>query len=101
MLSYFDSNQWEFKSDNIRNLWDDMSIVDKKQFNFNMREIDWNTLFLRKLKGLRVYLLKEDPSTIPKARILLNKLKIIHYSVLALTYFTILFFIWILFKHVF
>lgn len=49
-------------------LWDKMSNRDKEIFNFDISEMDWRSYTSSYLKGFRVYLAKDDLSTLPQAR---------------------------------
>lgn len=101
MLDFFVMNEWIFSSENVSNLWDELSFTDKKLFNFNMKDLDWDECLLRNLLGLRLYLVKEDPSTIPQGKALHKKLKLIHYAFVAAFYGLAMYLLWCLLKMVF
>lgn len=49
-------------------------------FNFDMKQLNWDKFFYNYIRGLRVYLLKDDLSTLPQAmvrwkRLVLNTVK--------------------------
>lgn len=67
-MTYFSQNEWTFTNDNTRRLWASLASSDKKLFAFEMRVLNWDTLFQRSIYGLRQYVVKEDPLTIPNAR---------------------------------
>lgn len=45
-----------------------MSESDRRVFNFDVREIDWRAYFETYVQGIRQWILKDDPSTLPQAR---------------------------------
>ncbi|KAH8354948.1 hypothetical protein KR093_002711 [Drosophila rubida] len=61
-LSYFSTGFWTYDTTNIERLWQSLSAADKEQFEFNIRQLDWDNYFKNALVGLRVYLAHEDPS---------------------------------------
>ncbi len=67
-LDFFYTRQWRFISQNPDKLWSTMSASDKKTFYFDVRQIDWRSYFEKYVRGVRLYILKEDPKTLPEAR---------------------------------
>ena len=47
---------------------DQMSVEDKRTFYFDVRTIDWKAYLENYSLGTRLYILKDDPSTLPRAR---------------------------------
>lgn len=68
ILSYFANNEWLFTNNNIQQLWQTLDVKDKKLFYFSMADMDWLEYFRNYTLGLRVYLYKDDESTLPAAR---------------------------------
>ncbi|CAO1426263.1 unnamed protein product [Diamesa hyperborea] len=79
VLSYFTNRVWQFSNDNVRSLWERMDEKDKEIFYFDMDQVDWSEFIQQSMFGIRTYLMKEDPKTIPAAIKRMNKLKVIHY----------------------
>lgn len=73
VLQYYTTKQWCFVSDNIKNLSKKLTEKDKEDFNIDMKNLDWNAYLLEYVLGARRFCIREDPSTIPKARKLLQK----------------------------
>lgn len=48
-----------------------MSVSDQQEFSFDVRQLDWRTYFETYIQGIRQFILKDDPSTLPQARKLL------------------------------
>ncbi|KAH8381904.1 hypothetical protein KR009_000914 [Drosophila setifemur] len=106
VLKYFSSNEFRFDNDNVRTLTEKLDDRDKRLFAFDMRDLDWTNLFRVSLYGLRLYVVKDDPSNIPESikryerwvyllifyLIFLNfellsfRLKVLHYTTLAVFY---------------
>lgn len=73
LLRYFLDNQFTFDTTNAKQLWKSMSPEDQKLFKFDMSSLDWSNYFYNSLFGLRRFLAKDEPDTIPKAKKLLKK----------------------------
>lgn len=66
-MEYFSANEFKFDNDNVRNLSSKLEATDKQLFAFDMRQLSWTELFQINLVGLRLYVVKDDPSTIPES----------------------------------
>jgi len=105
VLKYFSSNEFRFDNDNVRKLTEKLDDRDKRLFSFDMRDLDWTNLFRVSLYGLRLYVVKDDPSNIPESikryerYVLINpsinlsclnishfRLKVLHYTTLGVFY---------------
>lgn len=74
LLGYFAARSFNFSSDNVRSLYHDkLSQRDKELFNFDLSSIDWSEYMRIYYLGTRKYLMKDDPSTIPAARVKYNR----------------------------
>jgi fatty acyl-CoA reductase len=65
-ISYFCSRKWKFTNNNVQGLWQKLNEGDKKLFDFDIGGLDWDKYFYNYVRGVRVHLMKEDPSTIPQ-----------------------------------
>lgn len=73
VLDYFVEHKFTFTMENTTKLWHSLSLADQKMFNFNIREINWAEYFRNSLMGVRCFMGKEQPETIPKAKQLMNR----------------------------
>ncbi|XP_046659931.1 fatty acyl-CoA reductase wat-like [Homalodisca vitripennis] len=80
-MTYFANRIWTFKNDNTQMLWRSLSDKDKKLFFFDMAQMSWEYHAQALCLGLRVYLLKDDVDTLPKARRKWNRLYWLHIAV--------------------
>lgn len=78
ILFYFSTQDWQFSDNNVQTMWNSLSNADKAVFPFSMSEFSWEYMSETFLVGLRVYLLKDDLSTMPEATRKWNKLFYIH-----------------------
>ncbi|KAG8230557.1 hypothetical protein J437_LFUL010158 [Ladona fulva] len=78
LSSFFTMNQWTFHERNITDLIGRMSSEDKVVFPFNIERLSWKPYFRNYMYGLRKYLLKEDPKSIPTAVKRIQRLRFIH-----------------------
>ncbi|XP_075148983.1 fatty acyl-CoA reductase wat-like [Haematobia irritans] len=101
LIKYFTAHDFTFDTRNCNNLWTVMSPDDQKMFNFNMSNLDWPDYLLKATKGMRLYLVKEDPSTIPKACEKLKIFVIANYVVHGVVLFLVMRLIWFLLQRVF
>ncbi|XP_077561266.1 putative fatty acyl-CoA reductase CG5065 isoform X2 [Haemaphysalis longicornis] len=68
ILEFFVTHEWTFGIDNLRLLMGRLEGPDRETFDFDIRAIDWVPYMEQYILGVRRYVLKEDPSTIPAAR---------------------------------
>ncbi|KAL9888209.1 waterproof isoform 2-T2 [Glossina fuscipes fuscipes] len=90
VMEYFSANEFKFDNDNVRNLSSKLEATDKQLFAFDMRELSWTELFQINLVGLRLYVVKDDPSTIPESIKRHDRLKLLHYCTLLVVYSLVL-----------
>ncbi|XP_075988965.1 fatty acyl-CoA reductase wat-like [Anticarsia gemmatalis] len=83
ILFYFSMQDWRFSDTNVRNMWNCLSEADRVVFPFSMGEFSWEHMCETFLLGLRVYLIKDDLSTLPEARKKWNKLYYLHQTLKA------------------
>ncbi|EZA60709.1 hypothetical protein DMN91_002292 [Ooceraea biroi] len=77
-LEYFSTRQWNFRDDNVRRLWEQLSPEDRETFLFDVRQIDWPSYLENYILGIRHFILKESPDTLPAARSHITKLYWLH-----------------------
>ena len=81
VISYFCVNEWKFSNDNVQRLWKKLELDDQQLFNFDMKKLDWIEYLRYYIRGMRVYLFKDDLSTLKAARRKWNRLFWIHQMV--------------------
>ncbi|KAL3272790.1 hypothetical protein HHI36_014250 [Cryptolaemus montrouzieri] len=97
-LDFVTTKDFQIQNNNVQKLWDSLSIIDQRIFNFNMSKtnINWNEYIKRLCAGIKFYLYKEEFDTIPKARNHLKKLEFYHLvSQLIFIFVILLFCYWI------
>ena len=67
-LHFFTTRGWNFNSQNLLNLWNQLDGEDKKVFNFDIRQVNWDDYLFDYIMGIKVYLLKESIDELPTAR---------------------------------
>ncbi|XP_015432264.1 PREDICTED: putative fatty acyl-CoA reductase CG5065 [Dufourea novaeangliae] len=80
-LEYFSTQQWNFRDDNVRSLGEQLSMEDKQTFPFDVRQIDWPSYLEHYILGIRHFILKESPDSLPAARSHIKKLYWMHKAV--------------------
>lgn len=68
VISFFCTNEWTFTNDNVQKLWRNMTVADQKLFYFDLKSLDWEVYIKEYMKGMRVYLFKDDLSNAAEAR---------------------------------
>lgn len=77
-LEYFTTRQWSFADDNVQALCYALSTEDRQTFDFNVKNIDWDAYIESYVMGIRSFLFKESPDTLPKSRKHLNRMYALH-----------------------
>jgi fatty acyl-CoA reductase len=67
VISYFSTRDWKVTNTNVQELWQKLDEDDRKLFDFNIDELDWDKYIYTYVRGIRLYLLKDDMSTLPAA----------------------------------
>lgn len=83
VIAYFATQQWFFQNKNTQELWSRLNEEDQKLFGFNMATVDWDLYFYTYVRGARVYLFKDSLDTLPEGEKKYFRLKVAHYSVMA------------------
>ena len=65
--SFFRTRQWKFSNQNVQQLWSVISEEDRKIFDFNMCNLQWDPYLGEGLMGVRNFLLKDDPNKLSEA----------------------------------
>ncbi|OXU23345.1 hypothetical protein TSAR_015221, partial [Trichomalopsis sarcophagae] len=68
VLSYFSTREWNFTNNNVQDMWHRLDPRDKQMFYFSMQNFDWQAYFSNYIKGVRVYLFKDDLKTLEESR---------------------------------
>lgn len=67
-LQYFTTREWKIYNDNMHKAHNDLSPMDKQLFPILISDINMEEYFKNVILGTRQYIMKEDLSTLPKAR---------------------------------
>ncbi|XP_045465613.1 fatty acyl-CoA reductase wat-like [Harmonia axyridis] len=78
VLSYFTTRNFKFESKRVRNMLANMTAEDKQIFFCDLKELNWEVFFTIYIKGLRVYLLQDDLSTLDRAKVMWNRFRWLH-----------------------
>ncbi|XP_050339346.1 fatty acyl-CoA reductase wat-like isoform X1 [Bactrocera neohumeralis] len=95
VIEYFSMRQWDFKIDNVINLWNRLSDKDKDIFFFDMTQLDWDLFLQQYFRGIRQYLLHDPLDTIPQALVRWNRLYWLHQCIKLLVLFLSAHIIWL------
>ena len=78
VLEHFTTKEWCFHNDNYFLIYDNLPEEEKKTYFSDVRQIDWRKYAENVYLGTRRYLLKEDDSTVEKAKQRLNFICLIY-----------------------
>jgi fatty acyl-CoA reductase len=76
VISYFGTREWKFTNKNVQGLWEKLDEEDKKLFDFDIGGLNWDKYFYNYVRGVRIYVLKDDLSTVPRAQAKLKRYSI-------------------------
>ncbi|XP_032525647.2 putative fatty acyl-CoA reductase CG5065 [Danaus plexippus] len=77
-LEYFTTRQWAFADNNVQALCRSLSPEDRDTFDFDVTNINWDGYIESYVLGIRRFLFKESPHTLPKSRTIMRRLHIVH-----------------------
>nr|XP_054930149.1 fatty acyl-CoA reductase 1-like [Dermacentor andersoni] len=66
--SFYTTNSWLFRSDNVVGLMNDLPPIDQQLFNLDIRKLNWCQYWDNYVTGIRKYLLKVDDKELPQER---------------------------------
>jgi fatty acyl-CoA reductase len=68
IVSKVSTNSWKFHDSNIRSLLSSLSHEDRELYCFDITRLQWRDYLADYIAGIRLFLLREDTSTLPDAR---------------------------------
>jgi len=68
VLEYFTSREWHWTNDNILFLKEQLNSSDQEEYDFDVRNIDWEVYLDNYCLGTKQYALKEDMALLPVAQ---------------------------------
>ncbi|KAL1379276.1 hypothetical protein pipiens_015019 [Culex pipiens pipiens] len=86
VLDFFTTNEWVFRNEKMRAVYDAMTADDQTFFPVDIRRVKWAEFFPTYLLGLRKYIVRESLDNLEQAKRKFRLLKAAHYVVLALIY---------------
>jgi len=72
-LSYFTTKSWKFENSNFLGLIDKIPDVDRKEFDYDFKDIDITEFIKNATIGSQKYLFNVDESKLPFAKKLLSR----------------------------
>lgn len=72
-LEYFTTRQWAFADNNVQALCRSLSPEDRDTFDFDVTNINWDGYIESYVLGIRRFLFKESPHTLPKSRTIMRR----------------------------
>jgi len=94
-ISFFCTRQWKFSNQNVQQIWNVISEEDRKIFDFNLRNLNWNGYLGESLMGVRNFLLKDDPNKLSQAIKKRNRLYWLHQGLKYPLIFLLLWLCWL------
>ena len=79
-VDYFTQREWTWSTTNHTRLWNSMTEEEKKTYNFDVSDLDWNDYYSNYLEGIRKFIFKEDLAKMPQARQRYKRLRNIRYT---------------------
>ncbi|XP_039305879.1 fatty acyl-CoA reductase wat [Solenopsis invicta] len=100
-ISPFCTKEWTYATDNVQKMWDHLTEKDQRIFKFNMMEFDWSNYLINQYKGIRLYLLNDNDSTLEMSRIKYKRFYWTHQIIKAVFIFIVFWTIFIIFTKMF
>lgn len=72
-LEFFTTHEWNFKNTNVQKLFTELDPNDQKTFYFDVSQLEWRSYIESYIWGTRRFVLKDDPSTVPSAKLQLKR----------------------------
>ena len=79
-LNYFTTNDWTWGESNLGHLEGAMHEFDRREFNFDVSELNWDLYMETYVQGVRKFVLKNDDDSLGQCRRKLFYYKMAHYS---------------------
>lgn len=96
VLSYFATQTWIFKSENVQRVCRKMSDRDNEIFFSDLKQLDWEKYLKVYIRGIRVFLVNDPMDSLPAARIKWRRLYWAHQITKAVLGFLALRILWTL-----
>lgn len=77
-LEYFMLREWTFHTTKTQDLWKTLTPTDQNIYHFDVSDLDWDAYIESYQKGCKQYVMKEDLSTIPSAKKVMQRMHILH-----------------------
>ncbi|KAF4514180.1 UNVERIFIED_CONTAM: hypothetical protein B566_EDAN019345 [Ephemera danica] len=68
LLQYYTTKEWVFRAEKILQISAQLPIEEQEKFNTDASRVDYDAYMREAMLGTRKYILKDDLSTLPKAR---------------------------------
>lgn len=81
VISYFCTQRWYFKTDNVQKLAVGMTAGDEELFDFDISHLNWFEFLNTYVRGIRVYLIKDPMETVESAKKRYRFLKLGHITI--------------------
>ncbi|RCN30565.1 male sterility protein [Ancylostoma caninum] len=75
-LHYFTTHGWTFQTKSLPKLWESLHLEDQQQFNFDIRQLDWDSYLFDYVMGIKRYILKDDLDKLQVARANLARMRL-------------------------
>ncbi|EGT29940.1 hypothetical protein CAEBREN_13113 [Caenorhabditis brenneri] len=92
-LHFFTTRGWHFEAEKMPELFDAMTKEDQRDFNFDIRQVNWDSYLFDYCMGIKKYILKESEDDLEYARALLRKQRITRQAYFAAFYAGVVFLI--------
>ncbi|KYM75387.1 hypothetical protein ALC53_14083, partial [Atta colombica] len=97
----FSNTEWNYSTDNIQSMWDNLNEKDQQLFKFNMMEFNWTEYLINYYQGIRFYQLNENDSMLKDSRMKYARFYWIHQTIKTIFFFIIFWIIWFMFRGMF
>ncbi|KAG5318915.1 FACR1 reductase, partial [Pseudoatta argentina] len=100
-IESFCNTEWNYSTDNIQSMWDNLNEKDQQLFNFNMMKFNWTEYLINYYQGMQFYQLNENDSMLKDSRTKYARFYWIHQIIKTIPFFIIFWIIWFIFRGMF
>nr|XP_050855596.1 uncharacterized protein LOC127066212 [Vespula vulgaris] len=78
VIAFFSTGNWIFINNNVQNMWQRLNSKDQQLFKFSMANFDWKMYLQDYVKGIRLYIFKDELDNLESSKLKWKRLYWMH-----------------------
>ncbi|KAK2586495.1 hypothetical protein KPH14_011393 [Odynerus spinipes] len=78
VITFFCIRDWTFDNNNVQAMWQRLNSKDKRLFRFTMANFDWQIYFKNYIRGIRLYIFKDELDNLESSKMRYRRLYWMH-----------------------